>query len=381
MVVGIYALNIRGGGGATHLVEILSKLDESNFNIERVVLWSSSETLLKVEDRPWLHKKIIKQTQSSVLKKFILFFLNIKKLALQEGCDILFFPGGSFNTTFRPVVTMHRNLLPFESKEILRYGFSLYIIKFFLLRLIQTRSMKKADGVIFLTEFAKSRITDRIGQIDGEIEVINHGVNDSFFLKPKTQFNISDYNFGNPYKVINISLFNPYKHQWNLALAISNLRQKGLPIECHFVGGGHEKSIKRLEKVIEDKDPNKEFLFYHGEIEYKEIKKFYQSADMLAYTSSVETFGQTLVEGMASGLPIACSDMSCMPEILEDGGVYFDPLDINSIEDCLFSFISNKKLRKEKSQRSFQRAQSFSWESAAKDTFQLIRNVMLKSKE
>ena len=32
----------------------------------------------------------------------------------------------------------------------------------------------------------------------------------------------------------------------------------------------------------------------------------------------------TLVEAMASGLPIACSDRGPMPEVLGDGGVLFD---------------------------------------------------------
>ena len=48
-------------------------------------------------------------------------------------------------------------------------------------------------------------------------------------------------------------------------------------------------------------------------------------AHLFVFASSCENMPNTLVEAMASGLPIACSDRGPMPEILRDGGTYFDP--------------------------------------------------------
>ena len=380
MIVGIYALNIRDGGGVTHLIEILSELDTSSHDFKRIVLWSSAQTLSKIEDKEWLCKIEIKQTKINLLNRFIFFFINLKKLASNERCDLLLFPGGSVHSSFRPVITMHRNLLPFETKEILRYGLSLETLKQFLLRIIQKKSLKNSDGVIFLTDYAKSKILQKIGPIKAETKVIGHGVDESFFAPPRTQLNINEYNFQKPFKILNVSIFQPYKHQWNLASAVSRLRQKGMPVECHFIGGGHKKSIKRLQNKISFEDPSNEFLFYHGKVEYKDISNYYKNADIFAYTSSVETFGQTLLEGMASGLPVACSDMSCMSEILKDTGVYFDPLNIDSIEKSISLLVNDKKLRENLSERSYDRSKDFLWKYTAEETFKLIRSVVLRSK-
>ena len=75
--------------------------------------------------------------------------LNIK--LIEEQCDILFVPGGSFTTKFRPVVTMSQNLIPFQLTELYRYGLSLLTIRLIFLRYSQSFSFKNANGTIFLT--------------------------------------------------------------------------------------------------------------------------------------------------------------------------------------------------------------------------------------
>ena len=73
-----------------------------------------------------------------------------KKEFKKFGCDIVFAPGGTALSGFHPIVTMCRNMLPFESREIFRYGFSLKVLKLFTLRFAQIRSFKSAQGIIFI---------------------------------------------------------------------------------------------------------------------------------------------------------------------------------------------------------------------------------------
>ena len=79
-----------------------------------------------------------------------------------------------------------------------------------------------------------------------------------------------------------------------------------------------------------------------------------------------------LIEAMASGLPIVCSDRGPMFEVLGDGGGYFDPESISSIVDALEHTIENKLIRENKAEKSFLSAQAFSWEKCASDTFSFI---------
>ena len=380
MIIGIFAPNIRDGGGVTHLIELLSNACRYEHDFEKIVLWSTEKTLSKIDSKDWLVKKEVNMLAMNSFTSLFFQYFFLPRQALKESCDVLFFPGGSFNTRFKPIVTMHRNLLPFEIEEIKRYGYSFLALKFHFLRLFQSASMKKADGVIFLTNYARNRVVNIIGNIKGKSPVVYHGIKDIFFLKPKRQLPIEEYSFTNPFKLINVSGFQPYKHQWIMAKAVSLLRKEGYPIECHFIGSGHKKSISRLEAVIEKEDKSKEFLKYHGSVSYKEIHEFYKSVNLLVCTSSVEAFGQTLTEGMAAGLPVACSQMSVLPEVLGDTGLYFNPLEEKSITACLKKFLDDAKLREYYSSLSYKRAKSFSWKQCANETFSLLKTVTLDNK-
>ena len=81
---------------------------------------------------------------------------------------------------------------------------------------------------------------------------------------------------------------------------------------------------------------------------------------------------------MASGLPIACSNTEPMPSILKDAGIYFDPLNVESIYSTLLELINNNGLRQSNSIKSYKIAHEYFWEKCAKETFEyLSKNVKL----
>ena len=80
---------------------------------------------------------------------------------------------------------------------------------------------------------------------------------------------------------------------------------------------------------------------YIGNVKHKDLIRYYNEADIFIFASSCETFGMILLEAMASGLPIACSKISSMPEILKQNGEYFNPKDPESISKAIMKIISN----------------------------------------
>ena len=176
MRLGIDASNICVGGGINHLKELLRSLDVGKFNIERIVIWSSKNTLKDLIEKPWLKKCSEPVFEQNFLLRAIWQHKNLNFELEKENCDILLVPGGSFTTNFRPVVTMNQNLIPFELKEIFRYGFSFSTLKFLLLRLSQSNSFKNADGTIFLSEFSKERVLKITKSLTGYTTVIPHGI-------------------------------------------------------------------------------------------------------------------------------------------------------------------------------------------------------------
>ena len=102
-----------------------------------------------------------------------------------------------------------------------------------------------------------------------------------------------------------------------------------------------------------------------------------QSADIFIFASSSETFGISLVEAMALGMPIVCSNKSSLPEILKDGGIYFNPNNDYELSSQIEKFIKNKKLRENKSKKAFNLSLKYNWDVNVKK-FKDIANNLLK---
>ena len=110
----------------------------------------------------------------------------------------------------------------------------------------------------------------------------------------------------------------------------------------------------------------------------QEIQEKYASADIGVFASSCETFGQILMEKMASGLPIACSDRSCMPELLNHSGVYFDPESPSSVADAIKELLKSSDVRLKNAKNAYQISKDYSWDRCAYDTFNFLKEISNK---
>ena len=88
----------------------------------------------------------------------------------------------------------------------------------------------------------------------------------------------------------------------------------------------------------------------------------------------------TLVEAMAAGLPIACSDRGPMPEVLADGGVYFDPENPHSIAIAIRKLIEDSTLRENVAFKAKLLSQQYSWSRCANETWAFIAETVRVTK-
>lgn len=381
MRIGIDASNIRTGGGVTHLVELLAAAEPIKNSFDSIVVWASKTTLARLQPRPWLIQRSDPVLEGHYLRR-ALWQRGVGELAKAEGCDVLFVPGGSFVTDFRPIVTMSQNLLPFQWREAFRYGFSFLTLKWAALRLSQSASLKNADGTIFLTRYARDEVLKVTGPLPGKTKIVAHGLDARFFASPRPQRPISEYSQDSPFRMLYVSPLEPYKHQWHVVEAVARLRAEGLPVNLELIGAAYPPALARLQAKLQRVDPEGGFIRYVGLVPHSELHECYRATDLFVFASSCETFGQILIEAMAAGLPVACSGVSAMPELLGEAGVYFMPEDPSSIADALRQFISSPNLRRQCAQRASSTARSYSWACCADETFGFIQSCLpMTSKE
>jgi glycosyltransferase involved in cell wall biosynthesis len=301
--------------------------------------------------------------------------LRLPRLAKAAGCDVLFAPGGLANGRFSPYVTMCRNMLPFEPGERRRYGFGWLRLKFMLLRLQQGRSFQHAAGLIYLTEYARRRIAQALPEIRGIQATIPHGVSPRFYAPPRPARPISDYTDARPFRMIYVSIIDVYKHQWHAAEAVAKLRASGYPVVLDLVGPSYGPAMERLRGVMNRVDPRGDFIRYLGSADYSSLPALYLGADLKVFASSCENMPNILMEAMASGLPVACSERGPMPEIVGPKGIYFDPENPDSIATSLRRLVDSPELRHESAWSGYEWALRHSWSRCASETFRFIAAV------
>lgn len=375
-VVGIDATNLRRGGGVTHLVELLRFIRPVDNEIERVVVWGGRATLDALDNHSWLDKRNPPELDKSLLQRILWQRYHLSQAARVSGCDVLFVPGGSYTGDFHPVVTMSRNMLPFEWTELRRYSWSVLALKLLLLRWVQSKTFHNVDGMIFLTEYARQGVLKVTGTLSAVTTIIPHGLNPRFQIAPKTQMPITSYSHAKPYRVLYVSIIDQYKHQWHVVEAVAALRHEGIPVSLDLVGPAYPPALARLQETLSRLDPEGSWARYHGPIPFEALHQHYADADAGLFASSCENMPNILLETMASGLPVACSNRGPMPEILGDTGVYFDPEQPRDIARALHELLDSPQLRTELAQASYVRAQQFSWQRCADETFKFLASVV-----
>lgn len=115
------------------------------------------------------------------------------------------------------------------------------------------------------------------------------------------------------------------------------------------------------------------YVRFIGAVPESELIDLYRRCELFVFPSTVETFGNPLVEAMACGAPIACSRTAAMPEIVEQCAELFDPSDGKSISDTILGLLDDEDRRVDLGRRGTERAKRFSWKVCADETASVFR--------
>jgi glycosyltransferase involved in cell wall biosynthesis len=374
ITIGIDAAGINSGGGLAHLVELLSAARPERAEVGKVVLWAGPAAAEAMPTRPFLQVVRPAELASGLLARARWQRSTLPRLARESHCDVVFVPGGTSVSGFRPLVGMSQNMLPFQWEEARRYGPSKMLARLLLLRRSQGSLARRAAGYVFLTEFARSRIQRALGARDHSV-VVAHGIADRFRMAPRPAVRVEECGRDRPFRILYVSILDVYKHQWNLAEAVARLGRSGLPVQLDLVGPAYPPSARRLERTLQRVDPDRRWVRYVGPVPNAKLPGQYAQADLVAYASSCENLPIIMLEAMASGTPIACSDRGPMPEVLGPKGNYFNPESVDSIAICLETMVRDPALRDCAAADSYARSMPYTWERCADETFAYLADV------
>jgi len=114
---------------------------------------------------------------------------------------------------------------------------------------------------------------------------------------------------------------------------------------------------------------------FPGYIAPEDVPALLTGATVFAFPSLYEGFGLPVLEAMACGTPVLCSNAASLPEVVGDAALLVDPHDTDSLGHALQRLLHDETLRHDLVARGFEQARHFSWESSARQIAAIIGKI------
>lgn len=245
------------------------------------------------------------------------------------------------------------------------------------LRITVANTIRRAAAIITPSEFSRNRIAQTYGIDDARIQVIQYGVDPHFRPMPQAsaqQWVRERYGFSGPY-VLNVGDLQPRKNQIGLIRAFSRLLESHphLPHRLLLVGkeNWHGGEVKEEAKRSGCADR----IVFTGFVADEDLRQLYCGCDVFAFPSFYEGFGLPILEAMACGRAVACSEGSATGEVADGAAVLFDPHRVDDIAKALRDLLIDADFRQRRERLGLQRAAQFSWQRAASETIRVYEKV------
>ncbi|MCK4657239.1 MAG: glycosyltransferase family 4 protein [candidate division Zixibacteria bacterium] len=374
MKIGIKATQIVEGGGLKHLDRFLECFPE-NEDSRIVVFLSDRQRNFDLPDRDDVTYRYSRWAGEGTLRRIFWEQVSLRHHLRRENIDVLFEPGnfGMISKRIPRVVLVH-SLAPF-SRDFIAGEPLLSRLRLHLLRIMTKLSTRKAKGVIHLTEFARSYVSDdlQLGAVPQRI--VYMGID----REPGRIINRSDLDqrFNVTGKLIfSCSHIYRYKNILELIKAFRLLRDRlDEPLTLVLAGEQYDKNYtEEIRAYIEDNSLEANVRLA-GSLCSVTVQSLYAACDLFVFPSQLESASLILLEAMQMGAPIAASDTSLCREVLEDSAVYFDPKNPQSIYETMARVLEDGNLCSVLRSASRSRAESFSWKKTAEETYRFICEV------
>lgn len=142
-----------------------------------------------------------------------------------------------------------------------------------------------------------------------------------------------------------------------------------------LVIGGKDCYKFKADYQIPDNGYGQEIVFPDW-IEQEDLPAVYSLSDLYLYPSNMEAFPIPITEAMACGTPIITSNLNGLKEIAGDAAIFVSPDDPDEIAHAIAQVLSDPDLRRALSTEGLARAEEFSWERCARQTLNILENVV-----
>ncbi len=270
----------------------------------------------------------------------------------------------------RIVVTIH-DVSYFERPEFLPRARAMQ------LRISTRETVRRAARIITVSEFSRQGIAKAYGIDPDEIVVTPNA--------PQERFRVLDMalarrqvlerlGVSRPF-VLNVGDLHPRKNQIGMIRAFRELigAHPELPHQLVMAGKHTYFAPRVLEEVKRSGLGDR--IVLTGFVDDDILPALYNACDLFVFPSFYEGFGLPAIEAMACGRPVACSDASALPEVVDGAAILFKPDSVGAQTRAMRDVLLDRDLASAMAKRSLQRAKFFDWKETARRTLDVYYEV------
>jgi glycosyltransferase involved in cell wall biosynthesis len=239
-------------------------------------------------------------------------------------------------------------------------------------------TVKRAAAVLTPSEFSKRGIIGAYGLPDDAVHVIPNGVSSTFrpVARDLARRRVTEkYGFQAPY-ILTVGDLQPRKNHAGLFHAFEDLLREHPSLPHHLVVTGKRTwyGAKVYQAARDSAVANR--IHFTDFVDDDDLVQLYGGCDLFVFPSFYEGFGLPILEAMACGRAVACSDTSAMPEVADSAALLFDPYVPGQMVRAMRDLLIDGELRARMERLGLHRAAQFSWQETAEGTLRVYREVV-----
>jgi glycosyltransferase involved in cell wall biosynthesis len=299
----------------------------------------------------------------------------LPRLCRKRGYDVIFLPAGNRRLPYRAPCVSAGTVHDFSQLHVEQKYDAARM--FFVTRVLPI-CIRRLDVIFTVSESSKRDIVSHCRVPEEKVIVTPNGVDHAAYYPRNAEEALSrmreKYGMRAPNILYVSRIEHPGKNHVNLIHAFNLLRER-LPEPRQLVLAGGDWSRSDEVHALASQSPYAEDILFTGFVRGQDLPDLYSAASMFVFPSLYEGFGMPIIEAMACGAPVACSNVSSMPEVAGDAALLFDPANPQEIADTMERLITDARLRDECVRKGFEQSARFTWSHAAALTYQAMRSA------
>ena len=245
------------------------------------------------------------------------------------------------------------------------------------LRITVRRTLERAVRVLTPSEFSRRAILKHYRIAEDKVIVVPNAVESQFRPIEREVARMAirrKFGFSRPF-VLTVGDLQPRKNHLGLLHAFEDVLKAEPHLQQDLMFVGKETWYSReLHRAVEHSSV-RDRVHFTGFVEDADLVHFYGACDLFVFPSFYEGFGLPILEAMACGRAVACSNLTAMPEVANAAGILFDPASKSEIARAMLDVLLDAELRTRLERLGLHRAAGFSWEKSAAQTLQVYQDV------